>query len=208
MSANQSCTDCGADLEAVPDGQPCPHCGSHSRSVLLTAAVAVGVAVSATPTVSVEYNPVGSWMDQWRRMMRHLDEIRTLYARTGGVDDLTNAVQQFFVACWHLSDYICKDKVYLPSFDENHVWAYKNADAHLPIAQALANTLKHLERRNPADPVARVKRTSIGPPGNFAIVSYEAPPLLEVELDALKLAEDCVATWERFLAIEGITPPS
>ncbi len=164
--------------------------------------------MSGTLTVSMEYNPVGSWMEQWQRMLRHLDEIRTSYAGTGGVDDLTDAVQQFFVTCWHLSDYICKDKVNLPSFDENHFWTYKNADPHLPKAQAFANTLKHLERRNPTDPVARVKRTSIGPPGNFAIVSYEAPPQPEVECDALKLAEDCVATWRRFLANEGITPPS
>ncbi len=164
--------------------------------------------MAVMPTVSIEYNPVGSWMEQWRRMLRHLDEIRTSYGGTGGADDLTNAVQQFFVACWHLSDYICKDKVNLPSFDENHFWAYKNADPHLPIAQTLANTFKHLVRTNPSQPTARVKTTSIGLPGNFAIVSYKAPPQPEVEFDALKLAEDCAATWGRFLANEGITPPS
>jgi hypothetical protein len=170
--------------------------------------VAAGLGVAAVPTVSIEYNPVGSWMEQWRRMLRHLNEIRTSYGGTGGTDDLTNAVQQFFVACWHLSDYICKDKINLPNFDENHFWTYKNADPHLPIAQTFANTFKHLERRTPTDPVARVKKTSIGPPGNNAVVSYEVPPQPEVEFDALKLAEDCVATWERFLANEGITPPS
>lgn len=207
MSANQFCTDCGADLELVEDGQSCPHCGSDRRTVQLTVQSASVTVMAATPTLTVEYTPVGSWMEQWRRMFRHLDQIRASYGGTGGTDDLTNAVQHFFVACWHVTDYLRKDRVNLPTFDENRLWAYKSTDPWLPVAQAFANTFKHLERRSPTDPVARLKRTSIGPPGNFVIVSYEAPPQPEVEFDALKLAEDCVATWERFLASEGITPP-
>ena len=161
MSTNQSCTDCGAGLELVPDGLQCPHCGSDRRSVHLTATTASAMVMTGTLTVSIEYNPIGSWMEQWGRLLRHFDEIKDAYDKADRTDDLTDAVQQFFVTCWHLSDHICRDKTNLPTFDEGHFWNYLNTDPYLPVAQAFANTCKHLVRRKPSDPTAKVKRASI-----------------------------------------------
>lgn len=208
MSVNQSCTGCGADLEQVPDGQPCPHCASNKRSIHAAAAMAASLTMTGTLSITVEYNPVGSWEDQWRRTLRHLDEIKAAYSGSRSTEDLTQAVQQFFVACWHLNDYIRNDKTNLPTLDEARLQAYRSADPYLPVAQAFANTFKHLYRTRPGDPVARVKSTRIGPPGNTATVSYEVPPQSEVEYDALQLAENCVNAWGVFLASEGISLPT
>jgi hypothetical protein len=208
VSANQTCDDCGADLTQAPDDEPCPHCGSHHRSVAASAAAACSVVGTAAATVAIEYSPTGVWWEQWRRTLRNLNEIRRLYDETdGSVDDLKAAVEQFFVACWHVNDYIRKDKSNLPMLNESRFWTYKDGDQDLTIAQTFANTYKHFERRQPNDPIARVKRVSVGPPHNLAAIAYEAPPQPEREYDALQLAEACVQSWETFFKAEGITPP-
>jgi hypothetical protein len=174
-----------------------------------TAGVAGVFVAAGVATVAAEYSPVGAWWDQWRRTIRHLTAIREFYARAdGSLEDLKAEVEYFFVACWHVHDYILRDKINLPTLNDANFWAHKNADLNLKIAQTFANTHKHLERRNLNDPISRVKSVSIGPPHNFALISYEEPPKPEQQYDALQLVEGCANSWETFFKAEGIKPPA
>jgi hypothetical protein len=117
-------------------------------------------------------------------------------------------VQRFFVTCYHVRDHIRNDTANLPNLDRTHIWPYFNADPYLPIAQAFANTDKHMVRDHPNDPTARVTNAKSDPSSNRATVSYIAPPLAQVDYDALQLAENCVAAWRQFFKSEAITPPA
>jgi hypothetical protein len=163
--------------------------------------------MAADPSISVDYNAVGTWMEQWERTLRNLDRIGACYGGKGGVNEVTEGVQLFLVSCYHVHDHIRKDRANLPSLDRSHIWPYFAANPYLPITQAFANTDKHGRPTRPSDSTARVTNARHDPFTNSATVSYIAPPQAQVNYDGLQLAENCVAAWRQFFTIEGITPP-
>ena len=50
------------------------------------------------------------WKMQWNRVLRRLDDVRTVYAgREDGTDSAVDAVQSFFEAIHHLKDWLGND---------------------------------------------------------------------------------------------------
>jgi predicted RNA-binding Zn-ribbon protein involved in translation (DUF1610 family) len=56
-----NCHDCGAGLDDVPVGDPCPKCGSTRRDATVFAHPATAEVVVPTPTIGIGYNPHRPW---------------------------------------------------------------------------------------------------------------------------------------------------
>jgi len=118
--------------------------------------------------------------------------------------EVDRRVQNFFVECYHLRDWLGRDarsRISLPSVD-------KFIEHSQPLArcQAFCNTHKHHTRR-PGQMEARIRDTYTGPDGARVTIEIDwASPQAE-RVDAFDLANDCIESWRAFFRDFGVNEP-
>jgi hypothetical protein len=147
------------------------------------------------------------WPEQYRRMRRwreRLDEPMQNEERQR--DDF----YAFFVAAYHLSDWIGGDTTVADDV-RRIVWDYRKTGA-LGLAGDVANGFKHMERRQGAENYDRAAHVSAIPDafqldmmqldtaqlGTFVIAGDQTWE------DALEIADRCIASWDAFLREHGL----
>src|SRR5205823_4164177 len=101
-------------------------------------------------SLSIEgtYNPVRAWWHQESTMYWHLENIQAIYA-TGEAPPNSAPfkleLDAFFLACWHMRDWIANDNYLLPAISVALIDKYVNTSLPLKRCRAYANTIKHFE---------------------------------------------------------------
>jgi hypothetical protein len=106
------------------------------------------------------------------------------------------------VDCDHLRDWLGSDPT-LPITSAD-------LDAHvlgspLKIGNAICNTHKHHTRRSGT--TARIRDTVLGPEVARVTIEIDWATPHATTVDALQLAEECVASWRAFFAQHNIAEP-
>jgi hypothetical protein len=203
-----TCHDCGAGLDDVPVGDPCPKCGSTRRDATVFAPPATAKVVVPTPTIGIGYNPHRPWQQKWQDVQHGLERIESAYDVTQGQygnEDVRRFVEGFFKDCRELADWLWQDHQ-STGLNKPTVMAAVMADPHLRLADGLAQTIKH-HTRTGTDPItARITDITIGPGGRYAKIGWSQPSGAKGSEDALDLARRCMDAWRRFLAGRGLKP--
>ena len=224
------CTDCGANLDDVVHGEPCPRCGGTRRTIGLQAAgaaiataraeagrvVSVGAGVAAAagaagaPTVAVRKDDHRPWTDKWRKVLHSLAELRLAYSPEGrSASNLVVEVraESFFLQCRHLPEWLENDLPSLVGITEADIKACVNGSQELRWCRDIADTEKHY-RLDRGGTDSRIRTTTAAPEAYSVSIDigWESPTPNVV--DALALAETCVQTWVDFLKSHGIEPPT
>jgi hypothetical protein len=147
---------------------------------------------------------MGSWGEQWDRVQLGLARIQDVYrgrAEPEGTKGAYYDVFTFFVHCHHLADWIEQDPRVRRSV-QRKARAFLNKSSELRICSDLANRSKHSALN-----WSRTRDPATGPSGNDAtvMIGRGASHAFRVssggaEVDALVLAEKCVAIWAAFIA--------
>ena len=193
--------NCGADLDDVPVGYPCPDCGGNRRSANVEAGAALVVVVAPAPNVEIGYNPDPGWAWQWEITQYQLRQLREHYRSKPPIDnrELGLAVSSLLIDMWHVADWLVTDNLGI-------TWAdiHSPLSPSLAICKAYANTAKH-RKRDPGKPEARnLSYTSAGPTMS---ISHNVPGMIASPVDALDLAEQCERDWRMFLMKHGVPIP-
>ena len=114
---------------------------------------------------------------------------------------------EYFVACWHLYDWMINDSS-VPQVTEPVVERHVKQHLPLQVCRGYANTTKHLELSDEKRLRARVTRFVHSPGGRRLEVQYSSSTQPAKTIDALDLAEQCYQNWLTFLQQQGfeLTP--
>ncbi len=131
---------------------------------------------------------------------------------TGDDDELgnvkvDNTVYGFFVECDHLRDWLAHDNVNAPQISQSIVDTHRDASPPLQTCSAVCNSHKHHTRRR-GQVTARIR--------DMEITSTAARVTIEVDwstpsastVDALDLADQCLASWRSFFSTHGLAEPT
>ena len=143
---------------------------------------------------------------QWNRVLRRLDDVRTVYAgREGGTDSAVDAVQSFFEAIHHLKDWLGNDSS--SGMTKADGDSLINGSRNLQLCADLANGSKHLTLTSSrtGDPSTTIGRNDV----NIDLGSGNASHQFYVqsagaEYDVLQIAEAAVDDWRVFLNTRGL----
>jgi hypothetical protein len=151
---------------------------------------------------------MGSWIDQWQRVLLALDRVESVYAgrpEPEGTAGATYDVFTFFVTCHHLVDWLVSDAT-LPKSTHRKARSLVGRSADLSLCADLANRAKHCSLTR-----TRTGDTASGPSGNDATVMLGTGAKhafrvtsAGVEHDARNLAVSCVAEWRLFLGARNL----
>ncbi len=140
--------------------------------------------------------------DKYRRMLRAYERLRVICTDNGNTIDNASPrdlAEAFFSQCYHLKDYIKKERPDAPDVE-----AYINKTGPLRIAADFCNSEKHagLDRKPRAGEkisaiLVHMKMDYL--PGRFRASGRVEIRLGEKSYDALKLATDCVKGWDKYL---------
>ena len=146
---------------------------------------------------------MGSWKDQWERVLLALSRVNAVYAgrpEPEGTAGATYDVFTFFVTCHHLGDWIVSDAA-LPRSTHRKARSLVGRSADLRLCADLANRAKHCSLTR-----SRTGDMATGPSGNDVTIMIGAGTRhafrvqsAGVERDAEDLARSCVAEWTTFL---------
>lgn len=155
---------------------------------------------------------------KYRRVRRLYDELTRQYVMGNekgifsqdreDAEAVEQTFSQFFTECYHLKDWIKKDKL-LPVAPKQDIETYINSCRNLSLACDVANGQKHLtldkRPRISRDVSLNITPLLSGPIGTYPIggiykfiISVKTDSQNN-EIDALKLADECVTAWEVFL---------
>lgn len=146
------------------------------------------------------------WMDQWRRVHRRLDSVRTIYS--GQAVDLESAlddVQSLFECLHHLKDWLGNDSaINVTKADGDALISSSQA---LRVCADIANGAKHLvltssRTGDAATSITRNDAIVFVGTGTTAYTFVVASG--SKELDVLSVGEQAVADWETFLRTRGL----
>jgi hypothetical protein len=207
-----TCKACGASLDGVPEGGPCPVCGSTERQKNLSAgAIFDAIAVVDSVSVSIGHPQVPTWATLWAQIERRMTRLRELYDPASKVSTavMEDEIDALLTCLNHLGDWLQHDDT-LPAFEKETVEAGMTASAPLALCRDYVNTFKHHTReettRNPDPRVARVESTTMDASGQSAQISHwsKSDPEHAQRIDALKLAAQCYDAWRAWLTREGV----
>lgn len=132
------------------------------------------------------------WLVQYRRMRRWRARI------VAGEDDpdyeLDN-VHAFFIACFHLRDWIANDPEVRAEVRQAVRHFASDETSPLPICEHLANGLKHLYLHDP-----KLQKPVMLSTGKDMTVSIGD----DVLGDAATIADRCIGAWDAFLKKHGL----
>jgi hypothetical protein len=145
------------------------------------------------------------WEWQWDRVLWRLEDVRAVYAgREGGTDSAVDAVQSFFEVVHHLKDWLRNDK---SSGVKKAGESLIKQNHSLRLCADLANGSKHflLTSTRTGDLSTTIGRNdvtvSLGT-GKSAHRFYVQSA--GAEYDVLKIAEEAVDVWTKFLSARGL----
>lgn len=157
--------------------------------------------------IIMEFNAV----DKYRSMLRSYDRLKKIETNNGnsiGNTESRDAVEDFFNQCYHLKDWLKKDKNITLSLD---VEGFINDSQFLSLAADYCNTFKHggLDR-----PRSDKNLEKINTHVNFDLTSkgFVASSRLELTIsgekyDAFKLATQCIEEWKKFIDLNSVIFP-
>lgn len=203
------CMDCNADLDVVAVGDPCPTCGGTRRSAIVTPQTAAVRVTVSEPTISVTRGDHRPWFEKWREVLRARDQIEVVYAQR--VDGIGNAevedrITRFCSECHDVRDWLLGDIASLPVVGVADITAHAASSPPLVVSSAVANSHKHHTRRA-GTMTARIRKTDMTPIGARVTIEISWATPAAKTVDALDLANDCIASWGEFLARRGISEP-
>lgn len=189
-------------------------------------AITVGMVASSTPSKHVhEYrdNSIANcavcgsfrfthgadrfWPEQWHRICWHLDNLRALYAGSlpNGSGPLVIELDAFFIAAWHLYDWLLNDNAAAAQVSEPELRSFVARCVPLQRCNAYANTVKHFDLSRPERLRSRLVSYECEVGGAVRITlefwsSVDQPQ----QVDALRLAEDVNTAWLDFIDLHDL----
>ena len=149
------------------------------------------------------------YLEQYERMHRSYDRFREINSRLADKvsSDYEDDVYAFFMHCYHLKDWIKNDpsvKTRMPNIGTD-VEQFMNESEALSLCAALCNSLTRLELNQSHSSGPRIfgrsryhYQLNIGSRSSirlgWLVERNNKPPI-----DALELATECIAEWEKFL---------
>lgn len=196
-----NCSDCGEVISATDAGMPCPRCGALDRTVSLSD---YGIGTDEIAEITASFPPSPSWQAMWIDVESYLDDLRRWYAGGNGlnVNLLCRAANAFFVACFHLSDYLKKD----PEVDvriKSQVQGFVDRQESLRLARVIVNTHKHAAR-SPGKRYCYIAEAAARAAGATVVFACVGPDGQSESKDCLELAEDGMQAWKVFLQQHGL----
>ena len=196
-----NCSDCGEVISATDAGMPCPRCGALDCTVSLSD---YGIGTDEIAEITANFPPSPSWQAMWIDVESYLDDLRWWYAGDNGlnVNLLCRAANAFFVACFHLSDYLKKG----PEVDmriKSQVNGFLDRQESLRLSRVIVNTHKHATR-SPGKPYCYIAKATARAGGAVVVFACVDPNGHSESKDCLELAEDCVQAWNAFLQQHGL----
>ncbi|MGY1684943.1 hypothetical protein ACI8AK_05070 [Geodermatophilus sp. SYSU D00867] len=204
-----ACADCTTDRTDVPDDEPCPACGrtAKAKSVTLND---FSRTTDQIPELEIRPDQQPRWWERWERVLRALDRLKKAYTPSAGLDreDMRRRVDEFFLDCWSLGDWLINDDRITPRISRGTIDHAIKASRALTICGGYANTAKHRTRKSPTHMEARISSFKMWPKGHRVQITYRSQNQRSTNRDALRLAQQCVADWRRFLKAHGLRPPA
>ena len=206
VTSSFTCVACGASLDGIPEGVPCPACGSTKRRTDFLAVVHFS---ALSPSVSVGHQQVPTWATLWAQIERRRTRLRALYDPASHASNavMEDEIDALLICLNHLGDWLRYDDA-LPAFYEKSVEEGMTASAPLALCRDYANTFKHHTREVRSDPDPRVARVEswTAAASQSAQIWYwpKAYPKRVQRIDALKLVEQCYDAWREWLTREGV----
>jgi hypothetical protein len=202
------CPDCGMNLDEVEVGAPCPGCGGGRRSAIAHAETASVKVMAGEVSLKVTKGDDRPWEEKWLEVLKRLDDVRATYsgdARGFGSMEIDRRVEDFFSECNHVRDWLIGDVARLPTVTvaviDQHFWS----SAPLRTCNAICNTDKHHTRSTGA--TARIRSTDVTPTGARVTIEVDWALPSATRVDALQLADKCVASWRAFFTTHAIAEP-
>ncbi len=168
-------------------------------------------------TISLRKADVRPWAEKWIFVLHQLERLRAVYDGTDrprGTLDIEGLAMSFFVECDHLEDWMKRDPAPLPGLTGKQrrefrkaVVAFHDSDVALRQCSNICNAHKHYGRDDGLL-VARIRTISELPPGWRVTIDLDWPKPTSPTVDALELADQCVAAWKGFFAANGIHEPT
>jgi hypothetical protein len=135
------------------------------------------------------------------------DQISAVYAErlpNLGNAEVDELVPRFCSECQDMRDWLKDDIGSLPGVTEADMPAHATSSPPLTVTSAVANSHKH---RKAGTTTARIRSTRMTPQGARVLIEVDWATPGARSVDALDLANDCVAGWRNFFASHGITEP-
>jgi hypothetical protein len=149
------------------------------------------------------------WRSQWARVERRLEDVRAVYSgREGGTDDAVDTTQSFFEAIHHLKDWLGNDlSSGLTKADGDRLIG---GSKDLQLCADLANGSKHLKLTSSrsGDQTTTIGRNDVTISPETGVAHRFYVQSAGAEYDVLKIADDAVDQWRRFLTARGLISSS
>lgn len=177
-------------------------------SAIVEARAADAQATIGRVTARIRHGDHPVWQQEWASVLALLEEIRRLYAVD--IDGAGNLgadlrVESFFDQCHHFLEWLWKDPT--SSVSKHDAMGYRQTCPALIWCGCICNSTKHYIITSEHFVEARIRETEIGEHGIRVIIEIDWARTNSRSVDALALAEDCVASWRAFFAVQGITDP-
>ena len=150
------------------------------------------------------------WGQHWLQLLQGHRKLSAIY---DGTTPLGNTLEwealalAYFVGCHHMGDWFRNDGA-LSEIVRKDAIPYLYADPALPLAAAISNTSKHLERNSPTDATAYILDVSGGTDGGSLTVAWDMHGERQGTRDTLDLADACLASWRGFMKKHGLQEPA
>ena len=158
--------------------------------------------------VAIGYAADRSWTELWCRLDRSIKRLRAMSLPENSTNnvDMLDEVDSFFLACWHLSDWLEKDPAVPEHITKAYIWTAFNKThprVHMQVGIAYANTSKHLELGGKRLH-ARPHRFTTTPHRNYLDLEVWREGETPEYHEAVELAEACLSCWKDFFDRERI----
>ena len=147
----------------------------------------------------------------WFDMVRSHRMIEQAYAppsRRSNVE-VTDAVNQFFLAADHLVDWLKGDVNRLPGVSVASIEEFRTKDRDMKICHGYSIAAKHRTRTSEPKLECRWEDVKMFPGGGAQVTLVVADPRLDSQrrVDALDLATRVLQKWRDWLRSRGVEPP-
>ena len=200
------CPDCNTSLDNVPVDAPCPGCGGGRRSAVARPQTVKATVTIPEPTITVTRADHPPWFEKWWEVVRARDQLDEVYAQrvpAVGNAEVDERVTRFCNECHDMRDWLIGD---LTGVTANEVTRHSTSSPALVVSSAVANSHKHHTRKF-GTTTARIRETRMTPRGARVTIEVDWATPAANTLDALALANDCVASWRQFFARHGLVEP-
>lgn len=143
---------------------------------------------------------MSGYKSQLARVRRFLMRIQT---HNRSSDDYDDDMWSFFQNCWHLKDWIKNDQN-VPASVRGSIERNVKLSPELLICADLANATKHLELSAPRVGAKHSHKNYKIVVGESSSIEYFIDRGNGTRIDAVALAQQCVAAWEAILKEYGL----